>query len=270
MNNFKSYYGKRTIGPLHKNFSTIVGPNGSGKSNLIECLLFVFGKRAKKMRVSTNIGDLIHNSSNHTNELSAYVEIVFQTIVDFVNDDNYFEVVDGSMFTVKREIKRSSVGARTATSNYFISNEKKTFAEVQDFLNHEHQIDLDHDRFLILQGEVESISMMPSKGANPNETGLLEYLEDIIGSSKYTEQVEGLKVTLEEKREEKIEKQNQVNMLKESISSMKEEKDITINMMKIESNFSKLMLLKDYANLGRVKESMVIIERSKTDVSFSL
>jgi structural maintenance of chromosome 4 len=27
-----------------------VGPNGSGKSNLIESLLFVFGKRASKMR----------------------------------------------------------------------------------------------------------------------------------------------------------------------------------------------------------------------------
>ena len=36
MCNFKSYYGKRTIGPLHKNFTTIVGPNGSGKSNLID------------------------------------------------------------------------------------------------------------------------------------------------------------------------------------------------------------------------------------------
>ena len=66
MMNFKSYFGERKIGPLHKNFTTIVGPNGSGKSNLIECLLFVFGKRAKKMRVATNIGDLIHNSSEHT------------------------------------------------------------------------------------------------------------------------------------------------------------------------------------------------------------
>ena len=44
MCNFKSYFGTRTIGPLHKNFTTIVGPNGSGKSNLIEWLLFVFGK----------------------------------------------------------------------------------------------------------------------------------------------------------------------------------------------------------------------------------
>jgi structural maintenance of chromosome 4 len=45
--NFKSYYGKVEIGPLHKQFSAVVGPNGNGKSNLIESLLFVFGKKAK-------------------------------------------------------------------------------------------------------------------------------------------------------------------------------------------------------------------------------
>lgn len=32
-------------------FSSIVGPNGSGKSNVIDSLLFVFGKRASKIRL---------------------------------------------------------------------------------------------------------------------------------------------------------------------------------------------------------------------------
>jgi ABC-type branched-subunit amino acid transport system ATPase component len=31
-------------------FSAIVGPNGSGKSNVIDAMLFVFGKRAKQVR----------------------------------------------------------------------------------------------------------------------------------------------------------------------------------------------------------------------------
>ena len=47
LENFKSYCGRKVIGPLHKNFTAVVGPNGSGKSNCIESLLFVFGKRAK-------------------------------------------------------------------------------------------------------------------------------------------------------------------------------------------------------------------------------
>jgi AAA15 family ATPase/GTPase len=33
-----------------QSFSSVVGPNGSGKSNVIDALLFVFGKRAKQAR----------------------------------------------------------------------------------------------------------------------------------------------------------------------------------------------------------------------------
>ena len=33
-----------------QNFSSVVGPNGSGKSNVIDAMLFVFGKRAKQVR----------------------------------------------------------------------------------------------------------------------------------------------------------------------------------------------------------------------------
>jgi AAA15 family ATPase/GTPase len=33
-------------------FSSVVGPNGSGKSNVIDAMLFVFGKRAKQLRLN--------------------------------------------------------------------------------------------------------------------------------------------------------------------------------------------------------------------------
>ena len=36
----------------------------------------------------------------------------------------------------------------------------------------------------MLQGEVEQISMMKPKGQTEHDTGLLEYLEDIIGTDK--------------------------------------------------------------------------------------
>ena len=41
-----------------------------------------------------------------------------------------------------------------------------------------------------MQGEVEQISLMKPKGADKNDTGLLEYLEDIIGTDKYVEAIE--------------------------------------------------------------------------------
>ena len=41
-----------------------------------------------------------------------------------------------------------------------------------------------------VQGEVEQISMMKPIAQGPHDTGLLEYLEDIIGTDKYKPQLE--------------------------------------------------------------------------------
>lgn len=64
LKNFKSYYGEKIIGPFHHKFSAIIGPNGSGKSNLIDSLIFVFGKRASWMRLK-KLNELIHSSQEH-------------------------------------------------------------------------------------------------------------------------------------------------------------------------------------------------------------
>jgi len=106
LENFKSYYGRKEIGPLHKCFSAVVGPNGSGKSNLIESLLFVFGKRAKRMRLN-KLSELIHSSADHTQDVHhAAVEVYFQDIYDDENEQDYFEIVPGSKFTVARRVDR--------------------------------------------------------------------------------------------------------------------------------------------------------------------
>ena len=152
MENFKSYFGKKTIGPLHKNFTAVVGPNGSGKSNCIESLLFVFGKRAKQMRLN-KLAELIHKSAEHQDCSNATVSVSFTDIIDQVNDPDFYTEVPGSQFTVSRSVNRSSV------SQYFVNNNKVTFEEVSSLLM-DKGIDLDHNRFLILQGEVEQISLM--------------------------------------------------------------------------------------------------------------
>ena len=51
---------------------------------------------------------------------------------------------------------------------------------------------------------------MKPKATNPNETGLLEYLEDIIGSNKYVEDIETLERVLEDCNEKRIEQTNRV------------------------------------------------------------
>lgn len=66
-------------------------------------------------------------------------------------------------------------------------------------------------RNLLLQGEVEQISLMPPKAEKEGDTGLLEYLEDIIGTNKYIEPIKEASVKLEALTEEK---QKQIQRVK--------------------------------------------------------
>ena len=142
LENFKSYYGKKEIGPLHKCFTAVVGPNGSGKSNLIECLLFVFGKRAKRMRLN-KLSELIHNSAQHKDVSHATVRVFFQDILDDENEPDHYEVVPGTQFEISRTVNRQS------TSTYRINGNEASFKDVCEILGKK-GIDLEHNRFLIL------------------------------------------------------------------------------------------------------------------------
>ncbi|KAG8710414.1 hypothetical protein FRC09_000152 [Ceratobasidium sp. 395] len=179
--NFKSYAGRQEIGPFHKSFSAIVGPNGSGKSNTIDALLFVFGYRATKMR-QAKLSELIHNSAEWPNFTTCSVEVWFREIIDLPGADAY-EVVPNSRLIISRTAYKSN------KSEYTINSRPSNYGEVTSLLK-SRGIDLDHKRFLILQGEVESIAQMKSKAPNEHEDGLLEYLEDIIGTAKYKEPIE--------------------------------------------------------------------------------
>lgn len=180
MKNFKSYAGEQRVGPFHKSFSAVVGPNGSGKSNVIDAMLFVFGKRAKQMRLN-KVSELIHNSTNHQNLESAGVSVHFQEIIDL--DDGSYEAVPGSDFMISR------VAFRDNSSKYYINDRPSNFTEVTKKLKGK-GVDLDNNRFLILQGEVEQISLMKPKAQGPHDEGFLEYLEDIIGTNKYVEKID--------------------------------------------------------------------------------
>lgn len=251
LENFKSYGNQKLIGPFHKSFSSIVGPNGSGKSNTIDALLFVFGKRAKKMRLN-KVSELIHSSSSLPSPPSAKVSVTFQDIIDTGSGPEDYEVIEGSLLTVTREAYRNN------TSKYFLdlhngeqdnlddddgledeeegqeqkeaaegkvkgkargkgkgkkrkrepnpNGKSSNFTEVTTLLR-KRGVDLEHNRFLILQGEVEQISLMKPKALTAHEDGLLEYLEDIIGSNRLVEPIEeaeGIVEKLTEQRQEKL------------------------------------------------------------------
>ena len=77
---------------------------------------------------------------------------------------------------------------RSSVSKYMINDHVVDYKEVVQLLM-EKGIDLDHNRFLILQGEVEQISLMKPKAENEHDQGLLEYLDEIIGSNVHVEKI---------------------------------------------------------------------------------
>jgi structural maintenance of chromosome 4 len=58
---------------------------------------------------------------------------------------------------------------------------------------------------------------MKAKAQNENETGLLEYLEDIIGSNKHVPRIMELEKEIETKDDERREKLSRVNASKHEL-----------------------------------------------------
>ncbi|KAK1147400.1 Structural maintenance of chromosomes protein 4 [Aspergillus melleus] len=226
--NFKSYAGKQVVGPFHASFSSIVGPNGSGKSNVIDALLFVFGFRASKMRQG-KISALIHNSANHPNLPFCEVEVHFQEIFD--RPDGLHDIVPDSQLIISRKAFKNN------TSKYYMNGKETNFTAVTGLLR-DRGIDLDHKRFLILQGEVESIAQMKAKAMNEHEDGLLEYLEDIIGTSKYKQPIDEAAAELETLNDVCMEKNNRVQHVEKEKNGLEDKKNKALAYIRDENELS--------------------------------
>ena len=95
------------------------------------------------------ISELIHGSSQHSNITYARVSVFFAEIIDNDPTGDDYEVVDGSQFVVSRYVYRDN------KSKYYINQQEARFNEEVCPLLKSKGIDLEHNRFLILQGEVE-------------------------------------------------------------------------------------------------------------------
>ncbi|KAL8854011.1 MAG: hypothetical protein Q9221_001134 [Calogaya cf. arnoldii] len=228
LTNFKSYAGRQEVGPFHASFSSVVGPNGSGKSNVIDSLLFVFGFRASKMRQG-KISALIHNSAKFPNLDHCEVEVHFQEVTDLPGGGH--EVVPDSTLIVSRRAFKSNA------SKYYINNQESTFTTVTTLLK-DRGVDLDHKRFLILQGEVESIAQMKPKAANEHDDGLLEYLEDIIGTSKYKTPIEESAVEVDTLNEVCTEKSARVQHVEKEKNGLEDRKNKALAYIKDENELA--------------------------------
>lgn len=258
LTNFKSYAGEQTIGPFHPSFSAIVGPNGSGKSNVIDSLLFVFGFRALKMRQG-RLSELIHNSSEGQKLDFCQVDIHFHRVIDGLNGD-LSEIVPNS------ELKVSRKAFKNNSSQYFINGKNSNYTEVTSFLRGQ-GIDLDHKRFLILQGEVESIAQMKAKAERENDDGLLEYLEDIIGTTKYKQLIEDSSIKVAELNEVCVEREKRLNLVEQDKNMLEERKTEALKFLELEKTliFNKslkfrLRIANNEINLDSAKQKLNELE----------
>lgn len=219
MHNFKSYEGDQCIGPFHPKFSAVIGPNGSGKSNLIDSLIFVFGKKASWMRLK-KLKELIHCSAQAGQCSEAFVEVEFRRVRD-LSDEDCVEVNCQSLL-VKRTININNV------SQYFLNGEKETLESIKKLLL-ANQIDLDKNRFMILQGEVEQIALMKPITNNQETPGLLEYLEDIIGTDVYAPAINQLSEELATLEQSKNQKSDQFYYLEKDMREIEQDKQVALN-----------------------------------------
>ncbi|KAJ3052650.1 hypothetical protein HK097_005927, partial [Rhizophlyctis rosea] len=261
LRNFKSYAGVVEIGPFHKSFTSIVGPNGSGKSNVIDSLLFVFGFKAKKIRQG-KLSELIHNSTHHQNLTSCSVEVHFREIIDLPGPDAY-EVVPNSELIISRTVEKGSGEKAADKSTYRINGRSSNFTEVTTLLKAK-GVDLDHKRFLILQGEVESISLMKPKAQNEHEDGLLEYLEDIIGTSVYKQPIEDANATVDRLNEERGEKLNRLKIVEKDKNNLEAKKNEAEEFIRTENNlirrknaFYQIQVMQRKRETANLEERMV-------------
>ena len=126
----------------------------------------------------------------------------------YIQEGDAYEVIPGTEFSITRTAHRDN------TSKYYINSRKATMNDVADALKSK-GIDLNFNRFLILQGEVELISMMKPKGQTEHEDGLLEYLEDIIGSNSYKELIAAAEKEVEAFNETRFEQLNRMKMVEQ-------------------------------------------------------
>lgn len=178
-------------------------------------MLFVFGYRAQKLRLK-KLAHLIHQSDTHPDCTYCEVQVHFAQIDDAGGDD--FNVVPGSEFVVSRTATKNN------SSTYHLSRNGSQprvvqFKEVSKLLE-SYGIDLKYNRFLILQGEVEQIALMKPKAENENETGMLEFLEDIIGSNRLVAPLTKLQMKVEGLNDLRSEKMNRVRVVEKEKAAL--------------------------------------------------
>lgn len=243
--NFKSYKGKHKIGPFCDKFTAIVGPNGCGKSNLLDAILFGLGYSAKKLR-HTNLKDTIYKG-----ESEMEVRLLFQNHHENIILSRKVYITGQSKYYIKELLNDINI-------NIILENIKLVSIKEKDFCLYlkNKNIKTQFNRFLILQGEIESISLM-------NSIELLNYIEDCIGTGDYKEKIELLTSELNTINEQLLIKQNEHKFILNELNFKKTQCQSYLK--ELQQNMEYFQLIKDIFELDQI-----IIEKEKIQLNEEL
>lgn len=173
------------------------------------------------------------------------------------------EIIPDSEIVVSRKAFKNN------SSSYYINGKTSNFTTVTTLLK-DRGVDLDHKRFLILQGEVESIAQMKPKAANEHDDGLLEYLEDIIGTSKYKTPIEESATEVETLNEICMEKSGRVQHVEKEKHSLEDKKEKALAYIRDENELMTKQSALYQLYISECNDNLVVTEEAITQMQAQL
>lgn len=173
------------------------------------------------------------------------------------------EVIPDTELVISRKAFKNN------SSSYYIDGKTSNYTTVTALLR-ERGVDLDHKRFLILQGEVESIAQMKPKAANEHDDGLLEYLEDIIGTSKYKTPIEESAGEVETLNEICMEKSGRVQHVEKEKNNLEDKKEKALVYLRDENELAMKRSALYQLYISECNDNVLVTEEAITQMQAQL
>ena len=163
---------------------------------------------------------------------------------------------------------------------YYVNDRLSTWTEVTDLFKSK-GVDLDNNRFLILQGEVEAIAMMkpkappPTLGANgqmiaSSDGGLLEFLEEIIGTNRYIESINQSIHALELLNYQRTERLNRLKLAESNRNELQGARDEALEYVMVDHQVNLLKATRYQKKILHADEQKVLREQQRNSVESEL
>lgn len=112
--------------------------------------------------------------------------------------------------------------------------------------------------------------MMKAKAQTPNECGLLEYLEDIIGTSRYKEPLMQINNRVEALTEERTDKHNRCKLAEREMNDLKQPMEEAVEYLQMENELTRSKNLHIQINISEMNKDLQIFEEKHKDLSTQL